>query len=283
MTISSLTQLAAGAVQQSLGKTNSRLAASIAHIASGNRIARASEDVAALSAATSLQTETTSLRAASLNIAQASSLLQVADGGLNEIGSVLDRMQALAVQANSGALDAAGRQGLNAEFQALSGEIDRLSANTNFNGIPLLDGSQAAAEVPPAEGEDLSFQIGASGSDTVSLGIGDVSTSALFGGKNLNLLSLEGANEAFAAIGQAIDVVTSERAGVGSFQQALDYAGNALDVAIQNQEAARATLQDTDLAEESTLTALLKAQRDAGIATLAQTNHLSDNLLKLIG
>lgn len=282
MTISSLTQLAAGAVQQSLGKTNSRLAASIAHIASGNRIARASEDVAALSAATSLQTETTSLRAASLNIAQASSLLQVADGGLNEIGSVLDRMQALAVQANSGALDAAGRQGLNAEFQALAGEIDRLSANTNFNGIPLLDGSQAA-EVPPAEGEDLSFQIGASGSDTVSLGIGDVSTSALFGGKNLNLLSLEGANEAFAAIGQAIDVVTSERAGVGSFQQALDYAGNALDVAIQNQEAARATLQDTDLAEESTLTALLKAQRDAGIATLAQTNRLSDNLLKLIG
>ncbi len=141
MTITSLTQLAAGAVQQSIGKSNSRLAASIANIASGNRLARASADVAALSAATALQTEVNSLRAASLNISQASSLLQVADGGLGQIGSILDRMQALSVQANSGALSDSGRKGLNAEFQALSEEINRLSGNTNFNGINLLDGS----------------------------------------------------------------------------------------------------------------------------------------------
>lgn len=141
MTINSLTSLAAGAVRQSLTTQNSRLAASIAHLASGNRIARASEDVASLSMATSLQTQTTSLRSAALNISQASSMLQVADGGLNQIGSMLERMQALSVQANSGALSDSARTGLNSEFQALAQEIDRIAGNTNFNGVNLLDGS----------------------------------------------------------------------------------------------------------------------------------------------
>jgi len=139
-----ISAFSAGLIQQSIGNTNSRFAATIAHIASGRRLAQASEDVAALSAATSLQTEVSGLRSAALNITQASSMLQVADGGMNQIGQMLDRMSQLSVQANSGALSASGREGLNREFQNLAREIDRLANQTNFNGVPLLNGAQSA-------------------------------------------------------------------------------------------------------------------------------------------
>ncbi|MCI5050398.1 MAG: hypothetical protein MRY32_08760 [Rickettsiales bacterium] len=135
----------AGLIQASIGVNRRGLADTIAALASGNRINRAAQDIAALSAATSLQSEVTGLRAASLNINQASSMLEVADGGMSQIGSILDRMSALSVQANSGALSESGRAGLNAEFQGLVDEINRLAGETNFNDVNLLDGSLSNA------------------------------------------------------------------------------------------------------------------------------------------
>ncbi len=101
MTVSNLTALAAG-IQRSLNQQNTRVATAISQIVSGNRLVSASTDVAALATATSLQTQTSGLRNASLNISQASSLLQVADGGAGQIGNAIDRLQSLAVQANNG-------------------------------------------------------------------------------------------------------------------------------------------------------------------------------------
>ena len=142
MAVSSLLDLvSAGYSQRSLSKTSSRLQATVSHLASGKRFASAMEDIASLSIATGLQSQVTGLRQASLNVAQASSMLQVADGGMSQIGDILQRMQALSVQANSGALSQSARQGLNTEFQGLAAEIDRLSGNTNFNNVKLLDGS----------------------------------------------------------------------------------------------------------------------------------------------
>lgn len=146
MSVSSLSQLAAGGAANAtnLRKSGSALAFSIAALASGKRISQAFQDIASLSVGTALQTQVSSLRTASQNVAQASSLLQVADGGLGQIGDILQRMQALAVQSNSGVLSAASRSGLNDEYQQLANEINRLSGNTNFNGVKLLDGSLAS-------------------------------------------------------------------------------------------------------------------------------------------
>lgn len=142
MAVSSIfDMLSAAAARQSLGKATSKLGATVAHLASGKRIAQAMEDIASLSIGTSLQTQVTGLRQASLNVAQASSMLQVADGGMGQIGDILQRMQALSIQANSGVLSAEGRVGLNTEFQQLAQEIDRISGNTNFNGVNLLNGN----------------------------------------------------------------------------------------------------------------------------------------------
>jgi len=138
----SVTSALQNSISSLLGANQKNLNKSIAALAAGNRLAAsASVDIAALSVATGLQTETTTLRMAANNIAQASSFLQVADGGLTQTSSILDRMAALSVQANSGALSDSARQGLNTEFQSLYEELNRISGNTNFNGVNLLDGS----------------------------------------------------------------------------------------------------------------------------------------------
>lgn len=145
--VNSISGSGIGAIQDNIKTNNSGLAKSIARLAAGKRLVGAGDDVAALSIATGLQTQVSSLRTASLNINQASSMLQVADGAMGQIGGILDRMSALATQANSGALSEAGRAGVNSEFQALADEINRLAGETNFNGNNLIDGSLSNGSV----------------------------------------------------------------------------------------------------------------------------------------
>lgn len=134
------TNIGAYYAQMNIGKASTSASLSIARLSSGSRIVRAADDVAALSAGTSLQTNVTTLRTALLNTSQGSSLLQVADGALGQITDILQRQKAIAVQAGSGSLSDAERSFLNQEFQNLTEEIDRLATQTNFNGVNLLDG-----------------------------------------------------------------------------------------------------------------------------------------------
>lgn len=135
------TNIAAYHAQSNIGKASSMATSSIARLSSGDRIVSASDDVAAMSAGTSLMTNVTTLRMALINTSQGSSLLQVADGALSQISSILQRQKAIAIQAGAGSLTSAERSFLNQEFQNLAQEIDRLVGNTNFNGVTLLNGS----------------------------------------------------------------------------------------------------------------------------------------------
>lgn len=135
------TNVAAYSAQQNINKANSMTSSSIARLSSGQRITRASDDVAALSVGTSLRTTVSTLRIGLLNANQGTSMLQVADGALGKMQDMLLRQKALATQATSGSLTAAERGFLNQEFQNLTQEIDRLVENTNFNGVNLLSGT----------------------------------------------------------------------------------------------------------------------------------------------
>lgn len=142
MSINSInTNVAAMRAQENIGVANRASSSSIARLSSGERIVRAADDVASMSAGTSLRTNVTTLKTALINAAQGSSMLQVADGALSEITDILLRQKAIAVQAGSGSLSSAERSFLNQEFQNLTAEIDRLAEQTNFNGVKLLDGS----------------------------------------------------------------------------------------------------------------------------------------------
>jgi len=135
------TNVAAYYAQSNIGKASTMASSSIARLSSGDRIVRAADDVAAMSAGTSLRTNVTTLKMALINTTQGASLLQVADGALSQITDILQRQKAISVQAGSGSLSDAERSFLNQEFQNLSEEIDRLAGQTNFNGVNLLDGS----------------------------------------------------------------------------------------------------------------------------------------------
>lgn len=270
MTVSSIASLASG-IQRSLNQQNNRVATAVSQLVSGNRLVKASTDVAALSTATSLQTQVSSLRTASLNISQASSLLEVADGGAQQVGQVLDRLQSLALRAQSGDLSNTERAQLDIEFQQLRSEINRVALSTNFNNKPLLDGSLTSG---------IDFQIDDS-SAPVNLQIGGLSDANLFS-SDINILTADGARAAFEQIQSAQNTVTAQRAEIGSFQQGLGFAADTLEVAIQNQEAARAELSDADFAAISTESAQAQVQQKASISLLAQTNRLSGNILTLL-
>lgn len=135
------TNIAAYFAQSNIGIASSMASASVSRLSSGNRIVKASDDVAALSTGTSLRTQVTTLRQALTNASQGTSLLQVADGALSQITEILQRQKAIALQAGSGSLTDTDRAYLNQEFQALSSEIDRLTGSVNFNGVKLLNGA----------------------------------------------------------------------------------------------------------------------------------------------
>lgn len=138
------TNVAAYYAQANIGKASTNAASSIGRLSSGNRIVRASDDVAALSVGTSLRTQVTTLRQALINTSQGSSLLQVADGALAQITDILQRQKAIAVQAGSGSLSSAERGFLNQEFQNLAAQIDQIAESTNFNNVKILQGGLGA-------------------------------------------------------------------------------------------------------------------------------------------
>lgn len=139
------TNLAAYAAQTNIRIASSNAARSVARLSSGNRITQAADDVAGLAIGTSLATNVRTLRTALTNASQAVSLLQVADAALNQITEILQRQKAIAVQAGSGTLGTTERSFLNAEFTALTAEIDRIAENTNFNNVKLINGGLDAA------------------------------------------------------------------------------------------------------------------------------------------
>ncbi len=167
MTSSINTNISAYFAQANIANASAAASASVSRLSSGNRIVKASDDVAALSTGTSLRTQVTALRTALTNASQGTSLLQVADGALSQVTEILQRQKAIALQAGSGSLTDTDRGYLDQEFQALTTEIDRLTGATNFNGVKLLNGalstSAAVAEVKTAATQGaLSLNFGSS-------------------------------------------------------------------------------------------------------------------------
>jgi len=145
---------------------------------------------------------------------------------------------------------------------------------------------QNALEVAFGVGDgsaELAFQVGVTTADTLAVGISNVTTNKIFGGQNIDVLTKEGAANASNVLDAAIKMVTSVRAEVGAMQSRFDFAAANVESSLQNQDAARGVLLDTDIASESTAYSTAQVQLQAGIAVLAQANLLPQNLLKLIG
>jgi flagellin len=281
MAIDPISSNIATAAQSGLQRSNNRLQAALASLVSGTKLNRASDDVAALSIASKLQSETAALRQVSSNLAQVASLSQVADGGAAQIQDALQKLKDLAQQANAPIVSEDNRKALNQQFQQLKAEIDRISENTSFNGKKLLDGSisgdNAISVNQTVAAED------APSNDDEALSIPSLSTGSLFSGQSLDILSASGALQASAVIDEALSKVSTARADIGSFQQVANFAAANVDTIVANQQAAVSELSDTDFAAAASEASQARILREAALAIQAQGNRLSPALLKLIG
>ena len=250
--------------------TNSNnLALAQASLSSGKAITQASQNVADLVVGTALDTQVTTLRSNLGNASQASSLLQVANGGLDQQLDILEQQKAIATQASSGTIDDTTRQALDQQFQGLSQQLTQISGSTNFNGAPLLDGT-------------LSTSFTLSDENPVSVTLPSTSAQALFNGQALTVGTQPQAAAAATAIDEAIQSLSSVQANVGAVQSQVNAASNNITSALESQTSAASSLLDTDVAAESTTDAAANILLQASIASHAQGNHLHSNLLTLL-
>jgi flagellin len=271
------TNVSSIAAQRSLNKTNSDQANTLSKLSSGTRIVRASDDAAGLAISEKLKAEVRSVRQADRNANDAISLVQTAEGGLNEVSNMLIRLRELAIQASSDTVGTDERGFTNLEFQSLKQEIERISQSTEFNGKKLLNGAD----------EKLDFQIGTRNvpeQDRLSYDTQAVnSTLSTLGVEGLAIDQKEGARESLEVIDTAITTTSGNRAVLGAIQNRLISTSQNLKVFDENLSTANSRIRDTDYAYQSAENAKLNILNAAGTSVLAQANNAGAAALKLVG
>ena len=267
------TNIASINAQRNLINTTDRLAKSLQRLSSGLRITRASDDAAGLAISENFRAEVRSLGQAQRNANDAISLLQIAEGALNETSGILIRMRELAIQAANGTLGSSERMTINTEFQDLASEITRIAAVTQFNGQLVLNGASA-----------ITFQIGTenTSSDRISVSSVNASASSIGITSTTNVSSASTAQTALDTLDSAISTVASLRATFGTVQNRLESTIRSLAVAIENTAAAESRIRDVDFASETAELTRNQVLQQAGISVLGQANVSTQSALSLL-
>jgi flagellin len=263
--------------QRNLGISNKQQASSLEKISSGTRIAKAADDSAGLAISAKMTADIRSLRQDNRNASDGISMVQVAEGGMNEIGNILTRFRELSIQAASDTIGDKERGFINKEMTQLRGEIDRIASTTEFNGRKLLVG----------EGDKLEIQVGLNNSpekdrfvyDTQKL---NVSARAL-GVGDVNTVTKEDAQSNLEKIDSAIKMLSENRSEVGALQNRLSSSVSNLQIYEENLSAAKSRIYDVDVASESSELTKHNILAQAGTAVLSQANQNAMGALKLLG
>jgi flagellin len=249
---------------------------SLERLSSGFRINRAGDDAAGLAISENLRAQTRGLKQASRNAQDGISLVQVAEGGLNEVSSILIRLRELAVQAASDTIGPVERQFLNVEYDQLVSEVDRIADGTEFNGTQLLSGT----------GSILDFQVGTRNDpniDRLSFDASKADSNAAALGVNLtSVADKASAQNSLSAIDSAIVSVSAMRADFGAIQNRLQSSLNNIAVSIENMSAANSRIRDADIAEETAELTRNNILLNAGTSVLAQANQSAQVALGLL-
>jgi flagellin len=270
------TNVASLNAQRNLLGTKWGLDKSLERLSSGYRINRAGDDAAGLAISENLRAQVRGLKQASRNAQDGVSLVQVAEGGLNEVSSILIRLRELAVQAASDTIGPVERQFLNVEYDQLVSEIDRIADSTEFNGTPLLSGS----------GSVLDFQVGTRNDPNIDRLSFDASkadaNSAAIGVNLTSVADKASAQTSLAAIDSAIVSVSAMRADFGAIQNRLQSTIGNIAVSVENLSAANSRIRDVDVAEETAEMTRNNILLQAGTSVLAQANQTSNTALSLL-
>ena len=275
MPLSIQTNVAALNAQRNLQGTMATLDSSLSKLSSGYRITKAGDDAAGLGISENLRAQIRSYNQAQRNAFDGVSVIQTAEGALNEVSNILIRMRELAMQSASDGMSDTERGYLNTEFGALISEIDRIAGTTEFNGQKLLTGSLATT--------GLDFQVGIRNStnDRVTVTV----SGATAGSLSVNSLSVSAKSASQSALGSidaAIQSVSDIRADLGALGNRLNSTISNLAVASENLSAANSRIRDVDVASETSRLTKSQILMQAGVSVLAQANAVPQVALSLL-
>ncbi|WP_432357513.1 flagellin Hag [Sporosarcina sp. UB5] len=268
--------IAALNTHRQLGVNNTQASKNLEKLSSGLKINRAGDDAAGLAISEKMRGQIRGLDMASKNAQDGISLIQTAEGALNETHAILQRMRELAVQSANDTNVDADRTALNDEFAQLASEIERIKDNTTFNTQNLLDGTAAAAlniHVGADAGQVIEIDLG-----TVGVDLSDVHTAV----DALDISDQAGADAAITAVNDEIESVSSGRSYLGALQNRLEHTINNLDNASENLTAAESRIRDVDMAKEMMEFTKNNILTQAAQAMLAQSNQMPQGVLQLL-
>jgi flagellin len=263
--------------QRTLGINNRDKAQSINRLSSGTRIVKAADDAAGLAISEKLKGQIRSLRQAERNANDGISLIQTAEGGLNETSSILIRLRELAMQSASDTVGDTERSFTDLEYQNLKQEVERIAQVTEFNGKKLLNGEGSLYDIQVGINNDafqdrINYNAEESNASVGALGI-----------DGLAIGSKEEAQDSLAVVDEAITKVSGQRAALGAIQNRLTSTIQNLQVSNENLSAANSRIRDTDFAAETANNTRLSILTQSGTSVLGQANSQGSSALKLIG
>src|SRR5690625_664910 len=265
--------IAAFNAYRNLSNTQTSLSKSLEKLSSGYRINRAADDAAGLTKSELLRAEITGTNTAIRNAQDGISLIQTAEGALNEVHAILQRMRELAVQASNDTNVEFDRGALNDEFQQLKEEIGRIQNTTQFNKQTLLDGDVTS----------VNLQVGANADELITLDLSEVNLTAITEAlENLDIEGFDNSQEAITAIESQIEAVSSGRSYLGAMQNRLEHTINNLDNAAENLTAAESRIRDVDMAKEMMEFTKNSILTQAAQAMLAQSQQTPQGVLQLL-
>ena len=262
--------------QRNLSTTRVAQQKVLEQLSSGQRINRAGDDAAGLAISENLRAQIRGLGQAERNAQDGISLVQIAEGALSEVGNIMIRLRELSVQAASDTIGPTERKFLNVEFEQLTSEVDRIANSTEFNRVPLLNGTGSVFDIQIGTRNDpLSDRL------TFDASSADVNVAAL----GLNLASVSdkiSAQNSLASIDQAIQTVSGIRADFGALQNRLQSTVNNIQVSSENLSAANSRIRDADIASATSELTRTNILMQAGTSVLAQANQSTNSALGLI-
>jgi flagellin len=244
-------------------------------LSSGYRVNRAGDDAAGLAISEKMRAQVRGLTMAAKNSNDAISLVQTAEGALQEVHSMLQRMNELAVQSASDTNVTIDRNALQKEFKHLQDEIDQIADTTKFNDTILLNGDMQT--------NSAVIQVGAEEGQTLAIGIKSINTTGLSLTDSVKIDSRTDAAKAITSTRKAIDTVSDQRADLGALQNRLEYKVNNLNTTMENLQAAESRIRDTDMAKEMSTFTKNNILTQAATAMLAQANSAPQSVLQLLG
>ena len=269
------TNMAANSAVRYLNINSNQETSSLSKLSSGSRITSASDDAAGLAISTRISSDITTLQQAATNAAQATSILQTADGGASNISDILARMKSLASESASGTTVSSSRAYIQSEFSQLSQQIDSIAGGTRYSGQSLLN---ATGDFSAA----VSVLVGSSAGDTISISLTSLTATTL-GVSGLDVSTSSGATTALTTLDSAISTVSAARANIGAQESRFNFSADSISTQTQNLQSANSAIKDVDIAAEQAKLSSAEVKTQAAVSAEAAANQMPQYLLKLLG